>query len=118
MNLVNIENELNRMKAETLGDAGRRLEALSAMIKREICYQQRSEKILTRLSAVPEGLIKWGRHAKLLRVREKLKKKIAKSFSALRNMQKHREELYKNLIMQREALGMTDHEWIDKFYMK
>jgi len=118
MNLVNIENELNRMKAETLGDTGRKLEILSEMIKSEISYLERSGRIMDRLTNILAGKAGRCRRAKLLRVKEKLEKKIAKSASALRNMKKHKEELYANLIMQREALGLTDHEWIDNFYMR
>ena len=118
MNLVNIENELNRMKAEALGDAGRKLELLSYMIKSEISRQERSVKVASRLSVMLGRRIWFFRRIKLLRVKEKLEKKIAKSTSTLRSMKKRREELYDNLIRQREALGITNHEWIDNFYMK
>ncbi|MDR0454363.1 MAG: hypothetical protein LBH05_06095 [Deferribacteraceae bacterium] len=118
MDFINIENELNRMKAETLGEAGRKLEILSGMIKTELSYQERTGKIMTRLSDKLKGKVGWRKRTKFSRVKEKLEIKIAKSASALRNMKKHREELYRKLIMQREALGITDHEWINNFYMK
>ena len=118
MNLANVENELNRMKAETLGDAGRKLGLLSEMIESKISYQERSVKIMNRLSAMLECRMWFFKRAKLLRVKEKLEKKIAKSAVALRNMKKRREVIYNNLIIQREALGITEHEWIDNFYMK
>ncbi len=118
INLVNIENELNKMRAETLGDAGKKLEILSGMLKSETRHRDRLLKIQTRLNvSLVTGSI--GRKKRILnRLRERIGEKLARKESEILRMKEHKEKLFRNLVLQREALGVTDHSWIQEFYGK
>ena len=116
INLANIENELNRMRAETLGDAGKKLEMLNAMLKQAAHHRRRMLGIRRRVDQIIAG--KPGRRKKriLTCLRERLDEKIARKESEIGQMKAHKEVLFRNLVLQREALGVTDHRIIHQFY--
>ncbi|MDR2883725.1 MAG: toxic anion resistance protein [Deferribacteraceae bacterium] len=116
MDMSGIEMELNRMRADAMSDAGKKLELLIIMLDHRKAYQARNRKIDIKLDRLLEGRLPFFKRRLLARLKERLQDKYARASSHIRSMEKHRVELYNNVILQREALGITEHSWINEFY--
>lgn len=94
--LRKIEEEIRRAKAEALGRAGERLEAVLAELAER---DRRLDRWL--LEAGPEGRHD-PRHARETEARNRLRDEAA--------------QLHQHLIIQREALGLVCHGLVEEWY--
>lgn len=117
MNLHGVEFELNRMRAETLGEYGKKLELLNEMIKSRKCCVERRAKILERLDTMVPKITSRRKKRMYAALCERLAEKQAKDTSHIERLHEKRKQVYSHVIAQREALGITEHSWIDKYYM-
>lgn len=104
------------MRAEALGEAGNRLQTLNDMLEREEHYLERTRKLSDKVNLLLKGKLKRRKKKQLTALRDRFPAKLNKSESILRQMKKRKQELFSNLIIQRESLGITEHSWIYKFY--
>lgn len=104
------------MRAETMGDSGKKLEAITAMIADEIHHNERLRKIHSKASALLSSKIKRKKRCILTKLIPRVETKIEKSDSYIRQLKAKKQELFHNLVMQREALGVLDHTWLHEYY--
>jgi hypothetical protein len=116
MNMSSVEMELNRMRADTMADAGNKLELLIKILNSKKSYLERNIRVDAHVDRILAGKCRFFRAKKLRYLKERLKDKRDRTKSHIRSMETKRIELYNNVIMQREALGITEHSWIEQFY--
>ncbi len=86
------------------------------MITDEIHHNERLRKIHSKASALLSTKIKRKKRCILTRLIPRVETKIEKSGSYIRQLKAKKQELFHNLVMQREALGVLDHTWLHEYY--
>ena len=114
MNLRGVEQELNRMRAESLGDAGRKIEILGEFMAREASKLMRLEKIDRRIVRLLLTRLPKLKRKQLEAIKKRMPEKKDKTTRVLEKMETKRKELIANFKIQRESMGLTDHSWLER----
>jgi hypothetical protein len=102
------------MRAESLGDAGRKIELLNEMMARLERRVKMADAITARADRLLSGKVKRRKRKQLEAVKKRLEDKKSRDAHDLQQMRDHKEKMLHNLKIQRESLGIMDHSWLDR----
>jgi len=111
-----VEYDLLEMKAGTLYKYGKKLELAEEMYQQKTAVKERTEKILARLKT--EEVIKkgWHRKKRQQKLIERVEGKLKRLEKTVAKLAELKDKYIKEFKYQREACGLTDHCFVDKFY--
>jgi hypothetical protein len=116
MDMLGLEPELDRMRADAMAESCYKLESIIKMLKRDESRLNRMLKISHRIDTKLSGKLKRKRKKILTLLQKRMQEKCQYFQTRVDSLKKLKAEQYNNVIMQREANGITEHSWINQFY--
>jgi len=111
-----IEHDLLEMKAGTLYKYGKKVELAEEMLIHKLALKKRLEKILKRLKS--EQIIKtgWRKQKRQLELTNRVECKIKRTETTVEKLVNLKNKYIEDFKLQREACGLIDHSFLDKYY--
>lgn len=111
-----IERDLLEMKANTLYKYGKKIELVEEMYLRKLRLLSRLVKMLAR--ARGEQIIKsgWFKDKRQQELIARIEDKAQRTERTVAKLEEMKEKYIEDFKQQREACGLIDHSFLDKFY--
>ncbi|PLX70068.1 MAG: hypothetical protein C0603_03780 [Denitrovibrio sp.] len=104
------------MKATTLYKYGKKVELAEEMYHQKVALLERQKKILNRLKTTQIIKTGWFQKKRQLELTERLQCKVDRNEIIVKKLLKLKDKYIEDFKYQREACGLIDHTFIDKFY--
>ena len=111
-----VERDLLEMKATTLYKYGKKVELAEEMYHQKLALLERLKKILNRLETSQVITSGWFKKKRQEKLTERVREKLNRTESLVKKLEELKDKYIENFKYQREACGLIDHSFIDKFY--
>ncbi len=113
--LNSLDIEIKQLKAQTLSEYGKKIEIAIEMIKRKNRILNREEQILKKIE-MKEHSCSFFKKKKFKELHKRVDKKINMLRCELDNLCKLKEKYLQDYKVQREYLGIHDHDFIERYF--